>query len=157
MNLKKILQTLTDYYSEVLNHSLTGFPMPALNVILESTNSADVNIELSHFLQLVLGCAVNCKRKSEFINKIMELNEYTQHMIMTAIQDVNFLINLIIVIHLYIFECLHLKLMCKDRNQVAKSSSTWSLTNTNDEDINYQVIETNFYLMFETLSSLIIL
>ena len=86
--MKKILQTLTDYYTEVLNHALTGFPMPNLNVILESTNATEVDIELSHFLQLVLGCAVNCERKSEFIRKIMEMNEYTQHMLMTAIQDV---------------------------------------------------------------------
>ena len=37
----------------------------------------------------MLGCAVNCERKSEFIETIMEMNETTQHMIMTAIQEVS--------------------------------------------------------------------
>ncbi len=80
---------MTDYYTDVLNHTLTGFAMPNLNIILESENTSEVEAELSHFLQLVLGCAVNCERKSEFIGRIMEMNEYTQHMLMTAIQDVS--------------------------------------------------------------------
>jgi hypothetical protein len=114
LNLKKILQTLTDYYSEVivlfipsfpldellkqfwkqiLEHSINDddFDMPNLNLIAESSNnnSSEVTDELCHLLQLVLGCAVNCERKSEYIETIMEMNETTQHMIMTAIQEVN--------------------------------------------------------------------
>lgn len=92
LNLNKIFQTLTDYYTEVLEHSLSDFEMPNLNLIAESSTTTDnspeeVNDELSHLLQLVLGCAVNCERKSEFIENIMEMNETTQHMIMTAIQE----------------------------------------------------------------------
>lgn len=118
LNLKKILQTLTDYYTDFLNHSLSGFTMPNLNIILESKNPTEIDTELSHFLQLVLGCAVNCERKSEFIKNIMEMNEYTQHMLMTAIQD----------------------LMCKDRN-LQRSSSSLSFSSTNHdhvEDVNHQ-------------------
>ena len=67
--------------------------MPNLNLIAESSsssnnNSGEVTDELCHLLQLVLGCAVNCERKSEYIETIMEMNETTQHMIMTAIQEV---------------------------------------------------------------------
>jgi hypothetical protein len=96
LNLKKVLQTLTDYYSEVLNHSLNGFEMPNLNVIVESSTAEKAQTareELSHLLQLVLGCAVNCQRRSEFIKNIMEMNESTQHMIMNAIQDVKLFVN----------------------------------------------------------------
>lgn len=123
LNLKKIFNTLTDYYTDVLNHSLSGFTMPNLNVILESTNAPEVDTELSHLLQLVLGCAVNCQRKSEFIKNIMEMNEYTQHMLMTAIQD----------------------LMCKD---MARSSSTLSFTSagtdaTDDSQLKKTILELN--------------
>ena len=88
--MKKILQSLTEYYNDVLNHSLSGFALPKLNTIYESESNAEIDIELSHLLQLVLGCAVNCDHKSDFIGKIMEMNEYTQHMLMNAIQEVSF-------------------------------------------------------------------
>lgn len=58
--------------------------MPNLNLYVE-TNDQE---ELSRLLQLVLGCAVNCDKKSEYIRIIMEMHEDAQHMIMTAIQDV---------------------------------------------------------------------
>jgi protein HOOK1 len=57
--------------------------MPVLNDMFEM----DDTVELSKLLQLVLGVAVNCERKSEFIKNIMEMNMDEQHMIMTAIQD----------------------------------------------------------------------
>lgn len=59
--------------------------MPNLNVFVE-TNDEE---ELSRLLQLVLGCAVNCEKKSEYIKIIMDMPVDTQHMIMTAIQDVS--------------------------------------------------------------------
>jgi hypothetical protein len=65
----------------VLNHPLSKFDMPVLNNMLDDT------MELSKLLQLVLGVAVNCESKSEFIKNIMEMNMDEQHMIMTAIQD----------------------------------------------------------------------
>jgi hypothetical protein len=120
LNLKKIFNTLTDYYTDVLNHSLSGFTMPNLNLILESSHASEVEVELSHLLQLVLGCAVNCQRKSEFIKNIMEMNEYTQHMLMTAIQD----------------------LMCKD---MARSASTLSFGSAivEDDQLKRTVFELN--------------
>ena len=58
----------------------------------ESSTYYEVTVELSHLLQLVLGCAINCERKSEFIKNIMEMNETTQIMIMNAIQEVGCLL-----------------------------------------------------------------
>jgi protein HOOK1 len=58
--------------------------MPNLNLYAETGDKE----ELSRLLQLVLGCAVNCDKKSEYIKIIMDMHEDAQHMIMTAIQDV---------------------------------------------------------------------
>uniref|UniRef100_A0A669BI97 Hook microtubule-tethering protein 1 n=1 Tax=Oreochromis niloticus TaxID=8128 RepID=A0A669BI97_ORENI len=44
-----------------------------------------VKLEL---LQLILGCAVRCERKQEYIQIIMTLEESVQHVVMTAIQEV---------------------------------------------------------------------
>jgi HOOK domain len=44
--------------------------------------------ELGRLLQLVLGCAVNCDDKHEYIRRIMNLEESVQHDVMKAIQDV---------------------------------------------------------------------
>ena len=103
LNLKKILESLLDYYPEVLikiiqfylftnclfyfqvlQQSLTSFQMPNLNLYAESGDKE----ELSRLLQLVLFCAVKCDKKSEYIKIIMEMPEDAQEMIMAAIQDV---------------------------------------------------------------------
>lgn len=59
--------------------------MPNLQIYIEANDCE----ELSRILQLVLGCAVNCERKSEFIQSIMQMPVDSQHIIMHAIQDVN--------------------------------------------------------------------
>ena len=89
--------------------------MPNLNLIAESSNnnSSEVTDELCHLLQLVLGCAVNCERKSEYIETIMEMNETTQHMIMTAIQEVNGLLLFLKNFYLFTFRYFHSKLNIK--------------------------------------------
>jgi hypothetical protein len=45
--------------------------------------------ELSRFLQLVLGCAVSCDRKQFYIEHIISMEESVQHILMTAIQEVD--------------------------------------------------------------------
>lgn len=84
-----------------------------------NTSSKEVTDQLSHLLQLVLGCAVNCERKSEFIQNIMEMEESSQHMLMTAIQE----------------------LMTKDpnSNSILKSSSLALAGLSSSEDFGYQV------------------
>ena len=46
--------------------------------------------ELGRLLQLILGCAVNCTEKQEYIQRIMAMQESVQHAVMTAIQEVGF-------------------------------------------------------------------
>ncbi|KAG7316723.1 hypothetical protein KOW79_020264 [Hemibagrus wyckioides] len=82
-NLKKILQMIVDYYNEVLNQQMSGFPMPDVVRVAELSDP----VELGRLLQLILGCAVKCDRKQEYIQIIMTLEESVQHVVMTAIQE----------------------------------------------------------------------
>ncbi|KAK1795795.1 hypothetical protein P4O66_008951, partial [Electrophorus voltai] len=82
-NLKKILQMIVDYYNEVLNQQISGFPLPDLVRVAEHADP----VELGRLLQLILGCAVKCDRKQEYIQIIMTLEESVQHVVMTAIQE----------------------------------------------------------------------
>lgn len=82
-NLKKILQMVVDYYNEVLDQEISGFPLPDLVLVAEHSDSE----QLGRLLQLVLGCAVKCERKQEYIQIIMTLEESVQHVVMTAIQE----------------------------------------------------------------------
>ncbi|XP_043075236.1 protein Hook homolog 1 [Puntigrus tetrazona] len=82
-NLKKILQMIVDYYNEVLTQQITDFPLPDLMRVVEQSDQ----VELGRLLQLILGCAVKCDRKQEYIQIIMTLEESVQHVVMTAIQE----------------------------------------------------------------------
>ncbi|XP_050994426.1 protein Hook homolog 1 isoform X2 [Labeo rohita] len=82
-NLKKILQMIVDYYNEVLAQQITDFPLPDLMRVVEQSDQ----VELGRLLQLILGCAVKCDRKQEYIQIIMTLEESVQHVVMTAIQE----------------------------------------------------------------------
>ncbi|KAM9435798.1 protein Hook homolog 1 isoform 1-T1 [Clarias gariepinus] len=82
-NLKKILQMIVDYYNEVLNQQMSGFPLPDVVRVAELSDP----VELGRLLQLILGCAVKCERKQEYIQIIMTLEESVQHVVMTAIQE----------------------------------------------------------------------
>uniref|UniRef100_A0A672J051 Hook microtubule-tethering protein 1 n=1 Tax=Salarias fasciatus TaxID=181472 RepID=A0A672J051_SALFA len=84
-NLKKILQMVVDYYNEVLSQEISDFPLPNLSVVAEHADP----VELGRLLQLILGCAVRCERKQEYIQIIMTLEESVQHVVMTAIQEVS--------------------------------------------------------------------
>ncbi|CAH3194410.1 unnamed protein product [Porites evermanni] len=82
-NLKKLIKGVQDYYTEVLTMDISGFPMPDVNAIVENLNIS----ELGRLLQLVLGCAVNCEDKQEYIQVIMSMEESVQHVVMMAIQE----------------------------------------------------------------------
>ncbi|XP_043942733.1 protein Hook homolog 1-like [Protopterus annectens] len=82
-NLKKILQSVLDYYQEVLDQDISVLPHPDLNRAAEYADP----VELGRLLQLILGCAVNCEDKQEHIQTIMTLEESVQHVVMTAIQE----------------------------------------------------------------------
>nr|XP_015204674.1 PREDICTED: protein Hook homolog 2 isoform X1 [Lepisosteus oculatus] len=82
-NLKKILQSMLEYYHDVLGHQVSDVHLPDVNRIGEMS---DVT-ELGKLVQLVLGCAVSCEKKQEHIQQIMTLEESVQHVVMTAIQE----------------------------------------------------------------------
>ncbi|XP_026160747.1 protein Hook homolog 1 isoform X1 [Mastacembelus armatus] len=82
-NLKKILQMMLDYYNEVLGQEISDFPLPDVALVAEHSHP----VELGRLLQLVLGCAVRCEHKQEYIQIIMTLEESVQHVVMTAIQE----------------------------------------------------------------------
>ncbi|MBN3313985.1 HOOK1 protein, partial [Atractosteus spatula] len=82
-NLKKVLQMIVDYYNEVLGQQISDFTLPDLNLVAEHSDP----VELGRLLQLILGCAVKCERKQEYIQIIMTLEELVQHVVMTAIQE----------------------------------------------------------------------
>uniref|UniRef100_A0A3P9NKT6 Hook microtubule tethering protein 3 n=1 Tax=Poecilia reticulata TaxID=8081 RepID=A0A3P9NKT6_POERE len=82
-NLKKILKGILDYYQEVLGQHINDFTLPDVSLIGEHSDAA----ELGRMLQLILGCAVNCEQKQEYIQTIMVMEESVQHVVMTAIQE----------------------------------------------------------------------
>ncbi len=51
--------------------------------------------ELGRLMQLILGCAVNCEDKHEYIQRIMSMEEAVQHDVMNAIQEVSTVMNTI--------------------------------------------------------------
>ncbi|KAM8827605.1 protein Hook homolog 3 isoform 1-T1 [Spinachia spinachia] len=82
-NLKKVLKGILDYNQEILGQHINDFTLPDVNLIGEHSDPA----ELGRMLQLILGCAVNCEQKQEYIQTIMMMEESVQHVVMTAIQE----------------------------------------------------------------------
>ncbi|XP_038075290.1 protein Hook homolog 3-like isoform X2 [Patiria miniata] len=82
-NLKKVLEGILDFYNDVLGQQIRDFKLPDVSKIAERHDLE----ELGRLLQLVLGCAVNCEHKEEYINVIMGMEESVQHAVMNAIQE----------------------------------------------------------------------
>jgi len=84
-NLKKITEGIVDYYQEILNQQLPDIVRPDVTKIGEKSDAA----ELGKLLQLVLGCAVNCNCKQDYITRIMAMEEAVQQVIMQSIQELD--------------------------------------------------------------------
>jgi len=84
-NLKKIVQGIVDYYQECLNQHLTDFSRPDVIKIGEHCSPE----ELGRLLQLILGCAINCHNKQDYITRIMSMEESVQQVIMQSIQELD--------------------------------------------------------------------
>ncbi|XP_026537448.1 protein Hook homolog 2-like isoform X2 [Notechis scutatus] len=82
-NLKKILQSVVEYSQDVLGHQVPEQLLPDVALVGELSDLA----ELGKLLQLVLGCAISCEKKQDYIQQIMTLEESVQHVVMTAIQE----------------------------------------------------------------------
>lgn len=82
-NLKKVLQSVLEYYQDVLGHPVSEDHIPDVAMIGEFSNTA----ELRKMVQLVLGCAISCEKKEEHIQQIMTLGESVQQAVMESIQQ----------------------------------------------------------------------
>lgn len=83
-NLKKVVDSIVLYYSEELELSLDANLRPEVMKIAEMN---DVK-ELEKLLKLVLGLAVRCNDRQNYITQIMEMEENVQRNIMKALQDI---------------------------------------------------------------------
>ncbi|XP_058023099.1 protein Hook homolog 2 isoform X1 [Ahaetulla prasina] len=68
---------------KVLGHQVPEQLLPDVALVGELSDPA----ELGKLLQLVLGCAISCEKKQDYIQQIMTLEESVQHVVMTAIQE----------------------------------------------------------------------
>ncbi|XP_050438747.1 protein Hook homolog 3-like [Adelges cooleyi] len=82
-NLKKIVEKIHDFYQECDSQHIGHFAAPDVLKIGGEENKK----ELARLLQLILGCAVNCRKAQEFITKIRSMDENSQTVIMQSIQD----------------------------------------------------------------------
>jgi len=81
-NLRKILVAIVDFNDIVPFVSLPDFGQPNVNSAAEGQPD-----EIGRMLQLILGCAVNCDHKQQYIESIMNLEESVQQVLMLAIQE----------------------------------------------------------------------
>ncbi|KAG5898850.1 hypothetical protein JTB14_014277 [Gonioctena quinquepunctata] len=82
-NLKKVVEAVIEYYQDVLTLQILEVGRPDVTKIGESSDP----VQLAKLLRLILGCAINCDRKQEYITMIMEMEESIQQNIMQAIQQ----------------------------------------------------------------------
>jgi len=82
-NLRKIIAAIVEFNESVVHFvKLPDFPLPNVNAAAEGQRE-----EIGRMLQLILGCAVNCENKQQYIESIMNLEESVQQVLMLAIQE----------------------------------------------------------------------
>ncbi|KAM4723315.1 protein Daple isoform 2-T2 [Anableps anableps] len=86
-NLTVLTRHIRTYYQETLQQ-LIVMPLPNILHIAKDPISARSMEELKRLLLLILGCAVQCERKEEMIEKIKLLDIETQAAIVSHIQEV---------------------------------------------------------------------
>ncbi|KAM8915228.1 protein Daple isoform 2-T2 [Spinachia spinachia] len=86
-NLTVLIRHIRMYYQETLQQ-LIVMPLPNILCIAKDPISANSMEQLKRLLLLILGCAVQCERKEEMIEKIKLLDIETQAAIVSHIQEV---------------------------------------------------------------------
>ncbi|XP_062974032.1 protein Daple [Elgaria multicarinata webbii] len=86
-NLTILVRNIKTYYQEVLQQ-LIIMNLPNVLIVGKDPLSGKSMDEIKKLLLLVLGCAVQCERKEEFIEKIKQLDIETQAAIVSHIQEV---------------------------------------------------------------------
>ncbi|KAB0399368.1 hypothetical protein E2I00_017530, partial [Balaenoptera physalus] len=87
-NLTILVRNIKTYYQEVLQQ-LIVMNLPNVLMIGKDPLSGKSMEEIKKVLLLVLGCAVQCERKEEFIERIKQLDIETQAGIVAHIQEVS--------------------------------------------------------------------
>ncbi|XP_010568123.1 PREDICTED: protein Hook homolog 2 [Haliaeetus leucocephalus] len=82
-NLRKVLQSVLEYWQDVLGQAVAEQHVPDVALAAQHADPE----QLGKLVRLVLGCAVSCERREEHIQRIMTLEESVQHVVMTAIQE----------------------------------------------------------------------
>ncbi|VEN42592.1 unnamed protein product [Callosobruchus maculatus] len=82
-NLKKVVEAVIEYYHDVLTLQILEIGRPDVGKIGETNDL----VQLGKLLRLILGCAINCERKQDYITMIMEMEVSVQQNIMQAIQQ----------------------------------------------------------------------
>ncbi|CAG9855252.1 unnamed protein product [Phyllotreta striolata] len=82
-NLKKILEAVIEYYQDVLTLNVLESGVPDVVKMGESNDL----VQLAKLLRLILGCAINCEKKQEYITMIMDMEESIQQNIKQAIEQ----------------------------------------------------------------------
>lgn len=85
-NMKKIVEAVIEYYVECLNEQLSGYAKPDAAKI--GGEQCD-NEELRRLLQLIVGCAVKCNQKQQYINRIMLMEESVQQALKQIIEELD--------------------------------------------------------------------
>ncbi|KAM9291108.1 protein Daple [Morus bassanus] len=86
-NLTILVRNIKTYYQEVLQQ-LIVMNLPNVLMIGKDPLSGESMDEIKKLLLLILGCAVQCERKEEFIERIKQLDIETQAAIVSHIQEV---------------------------------------------------------------------
>ncbi len=81
-NLKTILRSLVDYFTVELHKTIIDLDTVDLKAIARNNDTE----ELLNLIELVIGAAVLCPRKSEFIDKIFKLSQETQFVLKEFIE-----------------------------------------------------------------------
>ncbi|XP_042637419.1 protein Daple [Orycteropus afer afer] len=86
-NLSILVRSIKTYYQEILDSAIT-INLPSFLFLGKVPISGRSMEEIKKVLLLVLGCAVQCERKEEFIERIKQLDIETQAGIVAHIQEV---------------------------------------------------------------------
>ncbi|XP_020294419.1 protein Hook homolog 3 [Pseudomyrmex gracilis] len=84
-NMKKIVEAVMEYYMECLNEQLSGYLKPDASKIGEHCDHEEVR----RLLQLIVGCAVKCDQKQQYINRIMLMEESVQQALKQIIEELD--------------------------------------------------------------------
>ncbi|XP_041353536.1 girdin-like isoform X2 [Gigantopelta aegis] len=82
-----LVKNIKTYYLEVLQQLLIA-KLPNIHIIANDPNKDTSFEEIRTVLLLILGCAVQCERKQEFIENIKQLEIDVQHAIVDHIREV---------------------------------------------------------------------